>query len=421
MIDSTRLRHEFSTVQTALKKKHFIIEEHQYQAIEQQRCESQQQLQRLQAQRNQGAKDIAIAKKNDTDTAAMIAAMQDINAEIKLNQQQFEIVQQQLQDLLDSIPNIPDASVPIGSSAAENEVVKITGAVNTTLSADHVDLGEKFGLDFGLAAKLAGARFVILRGPAARLHRALAAMMLDTHINEHNYQECYVPYLVSPQSAYGTGQLPKFAEDIFFCKNDSACLIPTAEIPLSNFLRETITTPAKLPLKLVAHSPCFRREAGSYGTDNRGMFRQHQFDKVEMVQLVEPSNSWQAHEEMLSHAERILQKLELAYRVVNLCGGDLGFAAAKTYDLEVWLPSQQTYREISSVSNCLDFQARRMQSRVKINGENVLIHTLNGSGVAVGRALLAIIENHSLDNGDIAIPKALQPYLGNQKTLSPIS
>jgi seryl-tRNA synthetase len=333
-------------------------------------------------------------------------------------------IQNELQDYLLTVPNLPHDSVPVGKNENDNQVVKESGTIKTYdfEVKDHVDVGFSHGLDFDLGAKLSGARFTFMRGAIARLHRAIAQFMLDTQINDHGYEECYTPFLVNADSLLGTGQLPKFEEDLFSTSrgdDDRLFLIPTGEVPLTNLARDLIVDEKELPIKLTALTPCFRSEAGSYGKDTRGMIRQHQFEKVEMVQIAHPDHSYKALDEMVQHAENILSKLELPYRVVSLCTGDMGFGASKTYDLEVWLPSQQTYREISSVSNCEAFQSRRMKARFKdSNKKNHLLHTLNGSGLAVGRALVAILENYQESNGDIGIPSVLQAYMGGIQKIS---
>ena len=367
----------------------------------------------------QGKRDEAEAVKAEV---AQIKALQE-----QLNQD-LPRIQAALDDLLLRIPNLPHESVPVGKDETENVEVRKVGTPKTFDFAvkDHVDLGAALGLDFEKAAELSGARFSLMKGKVARLHRALAQFMLDTHTQQHGYTECYTPYIVSDAALLGTGQLPKFAEDLFHVTRGgdesklSQYLIPTAEVTLTNIVRDEIVAEKDLPLKFTAHSPCFRSEAGSHGKDTRGLIRQHQFDKVEMVQVVQPENSYAALEEMVSHAENILKLLELPYRVITLCTGDMGFGAAKTYDLEVWVPAQNTYREISSCSNCEDFQARRMKARFKgEDGKNRLLHTLNGSGLAVGRTLVAVLENHQNADGSINIPLALRPYLGGLEKLEP--
>jgi seryl-tRNA synthetase len=353
----------------------------------------------------------------------------------------LEVIQSELQTLLLALPNLPHESVPVGRDESGNVEVKkwsnsVLSVVNTAsiatkfVAKDHVDVGEKLGLDFDAGVKLTGSRFTVMRGGMAKLHRALAQFMLDVQTNEHGYTECYVPYIVNADSLYGTGQLPKFEGDLFAAKkggqegeevpdNAALYLIPTSEVPLTNLVRDQIIQESELPIKVTAHTPCFRSEAGSYGRDTRGMIRQHQFDKVEMVQIVHPERSYEALDEMVKHAEAILQKLGLAYRVVSLCTGDMGFGAAKTYDLEVWLPSQNTYREISSVSNCESFQARRLQARFKnAQGKMEFVHTLNGSGLAVGRTLVAVLENYQNEDGSVTIPEVLRPYMGGLEKLT---
>ena len=384
----------------------------------------------LQSRRNSVSKQIG-ALKGQGKHAEAEAAMAEV-AQIKTDLEQadtgYQAVQAQIDALLLGIPNLPHESVPAGKDETENVEVRRVGTPRQFdfEIKDHVDLGEKLGLDFETAAALSGARFSLMKGQVARLHRALAQFMLDTHTQQHGYTECYTPYIVSDSTLIGTGQLPKFGEDLFHVirggdeSKTKQYLIPTAEVTLTNTVRERILPADALPLKLTAHSPCFRSEAGSHGKDTRGLIRQHQFDKVEMVQIAHPDHSYAALEEMVGHAERILQLLELPYRVITLCTGDMGFGAAKTYDLEVWVPAQNTYREISSCSNCEDFQARRMKARFKDeDGKNRLVHTLNGSGLAVGRTLVAVLENHQNADGSISIPAALRPYLGGVDKLVP--
>jgi seryl-tRNA synthetase len=349
--------------------------------------------------------------------------------ELKASADRLEIIQNKLSDFMLAIPNLPHESVPAGQDEAGNVELRKVGTPKQFdfEVKDHVDLGAAFGLDFDVAAKLTGSRFAVMKGGIARLHRALAQFMLDTHTAEHAYTECYTPYIANSDTLRGTGQLPKFEADLFAVKKggqegegESLYLIPTAEVTLTNLVRDEILAAEALPMRLVAHSPCFRSEAGSYGRDTRGMIRQHQFDKVEMVQIAHPEHSYQALEDMLSHAENILKKLGLPYRVITLCTGDMGFGAAKTYDIEVWLPAQNTYREISSVSNCEGFQARRMQARFRnAQGKPELVHTLNGSGLAVGRTLVAVLENNQQADGSVNVPEVLWPYMGGIKTLKP--
>jgi seryl-tRNA synthetase len=384
--------------------------------------------QELQARRNTVSKEIGIAKSRGEDASATLREVAGIGDELTSLERNLEAVQQRLRDWLLAMPNVPHASVPVGISEADNAEVRRWGSPRTFDFAprDHVDIGTAVGgLDFDVSAKISGARFYALRGAVARLHRALVQLMLDTHTTEHGYAECYVPYLVNAEALVGTGQLPKFEEDLFWAAKGGApdegrwYLIPTAEVPLTNFVRDQIVAATALPLRLTAHSPCFRSEAGSYGKDTRGMIRVHQFDKVEMVQIVDPDRSYDALEEMVQHAEAILQKLELPYRVVTLCTGDMGFSAAKTYDLEVWLPGQGKYREISSCSNCETFQARRMQARFRnAQGKPELVHTLNGSGLAVGRTLVAILENYQRADGGVDVPAALRSYMGGASIIA---
>ena len=404
-----------------------------FQALEAERKGLQTRTEELQAQRNQLSKQIGqLMAKGDKDAAeAAKAQVGALKVELDQSATRLEQLQGELQAMLVAVPNLPHDSVPVGADESANVEVRRWGQPRAFDFAvkDHVDLGAPLGLDFDMGAKLSGARFTVMKGAIARLHRALSAFMLDVQTGEHGYTECYVPYIVNADSLKGTGQLPKFEGDLFAAQKggqdaepvpDHAqlYLIPTSEVPLTNFVRDVVLSEAELPLKLTAHTPCFRSEAGSYGRDTRGMIRQHQFDKVEMVQIVHPEKSYEALEAMVGHAEAVLQKLGLPYRVVNLCTGDMGFGAAKTYDLEVWLPAQNTYREISSVSNCEAFQARRMQARFKnAQGKNELVHTLNGSGLAVGRTLVAVLENYQNEDGSITVPEALRPYLGGLDVL----
>ena len=404
-----------------------------FQALEAERKGLQTRTEELQAQRNQLSKQIGqLMAKGDKDAAeAAKAQVGALKVELDQSATRLEQLQGELQAMLVAVPNLPHDSVPVGADESANVEVRRWGQPRVFDFAvkDHVDLGAPLGLDFDMGAKLSGARFTVMKGAIARLHRALSAFMLDVQTGEHGYTECYVPYIVNADSLKGTGQLPKFEGDLFAAQKggqdaepvpDHAqlYLIPTSEVPLTNFVRDVVLSEAELPLKLTAHTPCFRSEAGSYGRDTRGMIRQHQFDKVEMVQIVHPEKSYEALEAMVGHAEAVLQKLGLPYRVVNLCTGDMGFGAAKTYDLEVWLPAQNTYREISSVSNCEAFQARRMQARFKnAQGKNELVHTLNGSGLAVGRTLVAVLENYQNEDGSITVPEALRPYLGGVDVL----
>ena len=424
MIDINLLRKDSKEISKLLKERGFDLDIKKYDSLEKDRKIIQVKAQELQEQRNQFSKNIGFEKGKGNDVSDLMSQVNIISDTLKELESQLVIIQTSLNDFLLNIPNIPHESVPKGNSEKDNVIVKEYGKpqdFNYEIK-DHVDVGLKHGLDFELGTKLSGARFVTMKGDMARLHRAIGQMMLDIQTQEHGYEECYTPYLVNEDSLIGTGQLPKFAEDLFKTSksdDDSLYLIPTGEVTLTNFVRDTIIEENNLPLKFTAHTPCFRSEAGSYGKDTRGMIRQHQFDKVEMVQISHPDSSYKVLDEMVVHAENILQKLELPYRVVTLCKGDMGFGAAKTFDIEVWLPSQNAYREISSVSNCEDFQARRLKARYKdADGKNKFLHTLNGSGLAVGRTLVAILENFQQKNGDIVIPKALVPYMDGKKVLT---
>ncbi|MGM0825721.1 MAG: serine--tRNA ligase [Pseudomonadota bacterium] len=423
MLDPKLLRGDLDALAQQLARRGFVLDKEGLQAIESRRRELQTQTEQLQNERNQRSKAIGKAKASGEDIQPLLDEVSDLGDRLDAAKQQLAEVQAEWEDAISGIPNLPHESVPYGEKEAENVELHRWGTPREFDFdvLDHVDLGKKSGyLDFDLAAKLTGARFAVMRGPVARLHRALTQFMLDTQTEQHGYEECYVPYMVNRESLVGTGQLPKFGEDLFRLDDEREYhLIPTSEVPLTNFVRDEIVEQAALPMKLTAHTPCFRSEAGSHGRDTRGMIRQHQFDKVEMVQIVEPEHSYQALEDMRGHAEAILQALELPYRVVTLCTGDMGFGAAKTYDLEVWLPSQDTYREISSVSNCEDFQARRMQARYRHPDmkKPQLLHTLNGSGLAVGRCLLAVLENHQQADGSVIIPEPLRRYLGGLERL----
>jgi len=425
MININVLRDQPEQAKLELKKRGYNLDIEKFEKLEQERKSVQVKAQELQEQRNQVSKKIGLEKSKGNNVEELMKQVNSTADILKSYEAQLEKIQSDLQILLLDIPNIPHSTVPDGKNESDNLVVKEFGSIKSfNFSAkDHVDIGALHGLDFDLGSKLSGARFVVMRNKIARLHRAIGQMMLETQVNDHGYEECYTPYLVNEDSLIGTGQLPKFSEDLFVTKkgnsDESLYLIPTGEVTLTNFVRDVILTNQELPLKLTALTPCFRSEAGSYGKDTRGMIRQHQFDKVEMVQVTHPEKSYQALDEMVSHAENILKKLDLPYRVVALCAGDIGFGAAKTFDIEVWIPSQECYREISSISNCEDFQARRLKARYKgMDGKNKLIHTLNGSGLAVGRALVAIIENYQLENGDIEVPSALLPYMGGLKIIS---
>jgi seryl-tRNA synthetase len=424
MININILRDQTEQVRLALKKRGYTFNAEKFEKLEQQRKSMQVKAQELQEQRNQISKKIGLEKSKGNNVGELMKQVNSTAESLKSYEEQLEKIQSDLQVLLLDIPNIPHSSVPEGKNENDNLVVRDFGSIKSFnfTPKDHVDIGALHGLDFDLGSKLSGARFVVMRKDMARLHRAIGQMMLDTQVNDHGYEECYTPYLVNEDSLLGTGQLPKFSEDLFITKKgnseESLYLIPTGEVTLTNFVRDVILTNDELPLKLTALTPCFRSEAGSYGKDTRGMIRQHQFDKVEMVQITHPEKSYEALDEMVNHAKNILKKLDLPYRVVSLCTGDLGFGAAKTFDIEVWVPSQECYREISSVSNCEDFQARRLKARFKdVDGKNKLIHTLNGSGLAVGRALVAVIENNQLENGDIEVPTVLLPYMGGLKII----
>ncbi len=439
MLDPNLLRKDLQRVVGALARRGLSFDTDRYHALEARRKAVQVRTEDLQARRNALARQIGQMKAKGEDASAILAESQAIPDQLKALEHELAQIQQELSDWLMTIPNLPHDSVPDGASEADNVELRrwLPGAADARGNPaglgfeprDHVALAEPFGLDFDSARKLVGARFMMLRGPIARLHRALAQFMLDVQTGEHGYVECYTPYIVNGSTLFGTGQLPKFKDDMFWVTKggqgstpdegegpaEDLYLISTAEIPLTGTVRDTILEARDLPLRLTAHTPCFRSEAGSGGRDLRGIIRQHQFDKVEMVQIVHPERSWEALEEMVGHAEHILQRLGLPYRVVLLCAGDMGFGSAKTYDLEVWLPAQDTWREISSVSNCLDFQARRLQGRFRPEGPKArpeYLHTLNGSGLAVGRTLVAVLENYQQPDGSIVVPEALRPYMG---------
>ena len=438
MLDVLLLRKDLDSVIARLatrKNPQPYLNVEAFRALEAERKTLQMRTEELQAQRNQLSKQIGqLMGKGEKEAAeaakAQVAAFKD---ELDASAQRLESIQAELATLLLAVPNLPHASVPVGAGEEDNVEVRRWGTPRSFdfEAKDHVDVGTPLGLDFDMGVKLSGARFTVMQGGIARLHRALAQFMLDVQTQEHGYTECYVPYAVNADSLQSTNQLPKFEEDLFAAKKggqdgepvpDHAALylIPTSEVPLTNFVRDEVLPEATLPIRLTAHTPCFRSEAGSYGRDTRGMIRQHQFDKVEMVQIVHPDKSYEALEEMTRHAEAVLQKLGLPYRVMSLCTGDMGFGAAKTYDLEVWLPAQNTYREISSVSNCEAFQARRLQARFKnAQGKNELLHTLNGSGLAVGRTLVAVLENYQQADGSVVVPEVLRPYLGGVSVLAP--
>ncbi len=424
MLDINTLRADIQAVAARLTDRGYTLDTAQFAALEGERKNIQTETQELQARRNALSKQVGQLKAKKEDASALMAEVSGQADQLKALEAKLEEVQQRLNDFLMVIPNVPHASVPAGKSADDNLEVRRIGEprkFDFTVK-DHVDVGAALGgLDFDTAGKIAGARFSVLKGGVARLHRALAQFMLDVHTQEHGYTEVYAPYMVTGECANGVSSLAKFKDDLFKIEGRDLYLIPTAEYPVTNFVRDEIIAGDKLPLKYVCHTPCFRSEAGSYGKDTRGMIRQHQFDKVELVQIVPPEMSYAAHDELTAHAETILQKLELPFRTVTLCTGDIGFSAAKTYDIEVWLPGQKAYREISSCSNFESFQARRMQARFR-NDKNKteLVHTLNGSGLAVGRTLVAVLENYQRADGGVDIPAVLQPYMGGLKALEPV-
>lgn len=418
MLDQKSVRTDPAAIAAVLAKKGFVLDVERINALEVQRKDLQVSAESLQAERNRRAKTIGQAKASGEDIAPLLAEVSQLKSELESAETKLNDIQVQLEEIMWGIPNLPDAEVPVGISEEDNIEIHRWGEVRDFEFEirDHVDLGAGFGLlDFEVATKITGSRFAVMHGELARLHRALIQFMLNTHTLEHGYQEVYVPFIVNSDSLRGTGQLPKFEEDLFKLNGEQDFyLIPTAEVPVTNLLRDEIVAADTLPFKLVCHSPCFRSEAGSYGRDTRGMIRQHQFEKVELVQFVRPEYSEAALEELRQHAETILQKLALPYRTVILCGGDLGFSAARTYDMEVWLPSQEKYREISSCSNFRDFQARRMKARWRNPDTNKpeLLHTVNGSGLAVGRTLIAIMENYQQEDGSIVVPDVLRPLMG---------
>ncbi|MER2492269.1 serine--tRNA ligase [Catenovulum sediminis] len=429
MLDPKYLRNELEATAEKLKKRGFSLDTQTVAQLEEKRKALQVKTEQLQNERNARSKSIGKAKAQGQDIEPLLAEVSELGGALDSAKAELAEVMNQWDSLVLGIPNLPDESVPVGENEDDNVEIRKWGEIPQFDFAvkDHVDVAEALhrGLDFESGVKLSGARFVVMRGKIARMHRALAQFMLDLHTEQHGYQEAYVPYLVNAASLYGTGQLPKFGEDLFHTQPLTAdgqgmSLIPTAEVPLTNLARDEIFDEELLPVKLTAHTPCFRSEAGSSGRDTRGLIRQHQFDKVELVQLVKPEDSMQALEELTAHAETVLQKLALPYRVMSLCTGDMGFGAAKTYDLEVWLPAQNCYREISSCSNMQDFQARRMQARLRRKGvkKPELLHTLNGSGLAVGRTLVAILENYQQADGSVAIPTVLQPYMGGETHIS---
>jgi seryl-tRNA synthetase len=435
MLDINLLRKDLDAVLAGLnarKSPQAFLDLAGFTALEAERKTIQTRTEELQARRNTLSKQIGQLKAKGTaaEVDAVMAQTADIKTELEHSATQLERIQSDMQAMLLAVPNLPHASVPRGADEHGNVVARSWGTPRAFDFAikDHVDVGAPLGLDFDMGVKLTGARFSVMQGPMARLHRALAQFMLEVQTQEHGYTECYTPYIVNADTLRGTGQLPKFEEDLFAANKGgqdageaaALYLIPTSEVTMTNFVRDVVLAESELPMKLTAHTPCFRSEAGSYGRDTRGLIRQHQFDKVEMVQIVHPERSYEALEEMTGHAEAILQKLGLPYRVMSLCTGDMGFGAAKTYDLEVWLPAQNTYREISSVSNCEAFQSRRLQARFKnAQGKNELVHTLNGSGLAVGRALVAVLENYQNADGSVTVPEVLRPFMGGLEVLRP--
>jgi seryl-tRNA synthetase len=422
VLDPKLLRSDLPGVAAALARRGFVLDVGRFASLEEQRKSMQIEADGLRAERNANAKAVGMAKSKGQDVANLLSVGESLGAGLQAVEKRLEAIQAQITELQMGLPNILDDSVPDGSDESANVEVRRFGMPRefTFEPKDHVVLGERLGMDFEAAGRISGARFVVLTGMLAKLHRALAQFMLDLHTQDHGYREAYVPYLVQAAALVGTGQLPKFEQDLFAVRGDPGFyLIPTAEVPLTNLVRDEILAPERLPLKFVAHTPCFRSEAGAAGKDTRGMIRQHQFDKVELVQIVRPEHSYAALEELTGHAENVLKALELPYRVLSLCAGDTGPSSAKTYDLEVWLPSQKRYREISSCSNCESFQARRLQARWRNpqTAKPELVHTLNGSGVAVGRALVAILENYQQADGSIGIPNALAPYMGGASLL----
>ena len=432
MLDIARLRKDPDAVAARLALRGFTLDLGAFRALEAERKALQVRAEELQARRNALSKTIGQRKSRGEDASEVLAEVAGLGDAQKIAAEENDLVQARLREWLLQVPNLPHESVPAGRDERDNREVRRWGPDGPDPKPpgfeprDHVDIGAPLGLDFATAAKLSGSRFAVMKGPVARLHRALAQFMLDVQTGEHGYTECYTPYIVNRETLLGTGQLPKFAQDLFAAKkggqegeSETLYLIPTSEVSLTNFVRDQIVPAAALPIRLTAHTPCFRSEAGSYGRDTRGMIRQHQFDKVEMVQIVHPDTSYEALEQMVGHAESILKKLGLAHRVMLLCAGDMGFGAAKTYDLEVWLPAQQAYREISSVSNCEAFQARRMQARFRdADGKTGLLHTLNGSGLAVGRTLVAVLENFQQADGSVRVPDVLVPYMGGLRRIA---
>jgi len=423
MIDPNLLRTQLEEVVANLAKRGNQLDTAKFKAMEESRKTLQMKTQQLQSQRNAISKAIGYAKAKKEDASHLMKEVEGVTAELAITEKEFDAVHKEQTEFMAYLPNLIHESVPLGNDENANVQVRKWGEPKSFgfVPKDHVDLTEKSrAIDFDAASKMSGARFSVLRGDVAKLHRALAQFMITVHTGEHGYQEMYVPYLVEREALYGVGQLPKFEQDLFHLKGErSLCLIPTAEVSLTNLVRDTILSAADLPLKFVSHTPCFRSEAGSYGKDTRGMIRQHQFEKVELVQIVTPESSYEALENLTKHAETILQRLELPYRVMALCSGDIGNVAAKTYDLEVWLPSQQKYREISSCSNTESYQARRLHARYRktADAKPELVHTLNGSGLAVGRTLVAVLENYQDEQGNIVVPKALHPFMGDTRLI----
>jgi seryl-tRNA synthetase len=422
VLDPKLLRSDLTGVAAALARRGFVLDVETFASLEEQRKAVQIEADRLRAERNANAKAVGQAKSKGEDAGALRAAGEALGEQLQGVDKQLEAIQAQVSSLQLGLPNIPHSSVPEGRDETANVELRRWGVPRqfAFTPKDHVALGEPIGMDFEAAGRISGARFVVMTGGLAKLHRALVQFMLDLHVGNHGYREAYVPYLVHGTALVGTGQLPKFEQDLFAVRGDPGFyLIPTAEVPVTNLVRDQILPPERLPLKFVAHTPCFRSEAGAAGKDTRGMIRQHQFEKVELVHIVRPEDSYAALEELTGHAEAVLQALGLPYRVVALCAGDTGFSAAKTYDIEIWLPSQQRYREISSCSNCESFQARRLQARWRnpVTGKPELVHTLNGSGVAVGRALVGILENYQQEDGSISVPACLAPYMGGTTLL----
>jgi seryl-tRNA synthetase len=426
MLDSKQLRTDTENVARNLARRGFVLDLAAFRALEERRKEAQIEADRLRAERNANAKAVGMAKGKGEDASALLKRGEELTQQLGSAESALTVVQAESDTWLMGLPNLLHDSVPEGRDETANVEVRRHGTPRSFefTPIDHADLGLRLGLDFEAAGKISGARFAVLRGGMARLHRALAQFMLDLHVSEHGYQEIYAPYIVSGDALTGTGQLPKFEQDLFALKGDRALyLIPTAEVPVTNLVRDQIVSPEQLPMRFAAHTPCFRSEAGAAGKDTRGMIRQHQFDKVELVHIVRPADSYAALEMLTAHAEEVLKRLELPYRVLALCAGDMGFGSAKTYDLEVWLPGQGKYREISSCSNCEAFQARRMQARWRNpeTGKPEPLHTLNGSGVAVGRAMVAVLENYQNADGSVTIPSALRPYMGGQERLLPVN